>query len=52
MKRKVRKQGSSLVVGLTPAALEILKLKEGDFVDLSLKNGQIVLTKAKEHKKK
>lgn len=50
MKRKVYKNGNSLVVGLTESAKEVLEIKEGDNVDMRVKNKQIIITKIENKK--
>jgi antitoxin component of MazEF toxin-antitoxin module len=51
MKRRIYKSGNSLVVTLTDAAKEVLELKEGDCVDMKVKNKKIIITKIKEDSK-
>jgi antitoxin component of MazEF toxin-antitoxin module len=51
LKRKVYKNGNSLVIALSDAAKEVLKLKEGDTVNLEVKNKKLIITKSKEDKK-
>lgn len=43
--RKLRIQGNSLMVALTPAAIEILDLKEGDILYQEVKGKKIIITK-------
>lgn len=50
MKRKVYKNGNSLVVGLTESAKEVLEIKEGDSVNMRVKNKQVIITKIDEKK--
>ena len=45
--RLVRKSGNSLVIGITPGAIELLDLKEGDKVEVKTKGKQIVIDKIK-----
>ena len=47
MKRIVRKNGGSLQITLTPYGVEELELKEGDTVDVRVKNKEIIIKKAK-----
>ena len=47
MKRIVRKMGGSLQITLTPYATEELELKEGDTVDVRVKNKEIIIKKVK-----
>jgi len=49
--RKIIKQGSSYMVTIPPDLLKILKLKQGDKVELELK-GKRVFIKAVESEKK
>lgn len=51
MKRKVRKIGGSHTVALTPYAMEKLKLKTNDEVDVQVIGNKIIIVKAKEDKK-
>ena len=50
MVRKIRRCGGSLQVALTPYAIEELGLKEGDKVDVRIKNKEVTITKVKEGK--
>jgi len=50
LKRKVYKNGNSLVVGLTESAKEVLEIKEGDSVNMRVKNKQVIITKIDEKK--
>lgn len=49
MKRKVYKNGNSLVVGLTESAKEVLDIKAGDELDMKVnsKTKQIIIEKIK-----
>lgn len=45
MKRKVRKVGGSYYVAITAAAVDALKIKESEFVDVTVKGKTIVIKK-------
>lgn len=49
-KRKVRKCGNSLAIGMTDAAIQNLGLEEGDLVEIKTKGKSIVIKKVEGEK--
>jgi putative addiction module antidote len=47
LRRRVRKIGNSLGVGLPPEVVELLKVEEGDTIEFHASDGDIVIRRGK-----